>query len=60
MKAKLTEEEKEILDSFEKGDSSSICRKKFARRSPFDVSGLDKNISRKEILDAIHESRKRA
>ncbi|MBA4389610.1 MAG: prevent-host-death protein [Syntrophus sp. (in: bacteria)] len=30
------------------------------RRSPFDVPGLSKGITRQEILDAIHESRERA
>jgi hypothetical protein len=36
-----------------------IAPKSPARRSPFDVSGLRKDITRKEILEALRESRER-
>ena len=60
--ADILEESKkeEIVIRRRKGDMFSIVPKAGVRRSPFDVSGLRKNISRKEILEAIHESRKRA
>lgn len=60
--ADILEESKkeEILIRRRKGDIFSIAPKAPVRRSPFDVSGLRKNISRKEILEAIHESRKQA
>ncbi|MDA8083739.1 MAG: hypothetical protein M0024_08815 [Nitrospiraceae bacterium] len=58
--ADILEESKkeEIIIRRRKGDMFSIIPKAAVRRSPFDVSGLRKNISRKEILEAIHESRK--
>lgn len=49
----------EIIIRRRKGDVFSIVPKAPLRRSPFDVSGLHKNISRKEIMAAIHESRER-
>jgi len=60
--ADILEESKkeEIVIRRRKGDIFSIAPKAPVRRSPFDVSGLHKNISRKEIIEAIHESRKRA
>ncbi len=60
--ADILEESKkeEILIRRRKGDIFSIVPKAPVRRSPFDVSGLHKKISRKEIIEAIHESRKRA
>lgn len=60
--ADILEESKkeEIVIRRRKGDMFSIVPKAPARRSPFDISGLCKNISRKEIIEAIHESRKRA
>jgi hypothetical protein len=42
-----------------KGDMFLIVPKSRARRSPFDVRGLRKDITRKEILEAIRESRER-
>ncbi|MBI5674968.1 MAG: type II toxin-antitoxin system Phd/YefM family antitoxin [Nitrospirae bacterium] len=59
--ADILEESKkeEIIIRRRKGDIFSIVPKAPLRRSPFDVSGLNKNISRKEIMAAIHESRKR-
>jgi hypothetical protein len=50
----------EIIIRRRKGDMFSIIPKSSARRSPFDVDGLHKSISRKEILEAIYESRERA
>lgn len=38
-------------------DKFPIVPKLPARRSPFDVPGLKMNIARKEILEALHESR---
>jgi hypothetical protein len=60
--ADILEESKkeEIVIRRRKGDIFSIVPKAPVRRSPFDVSGLHKNISRKEIMEAIYESRKRA
>lgn len=49
----------EVIIRRRKGDSFSIVPKSPVGRSPFDVSGLHKNISRKEIIEAIRESRKR-
>ncbi len=50
----------EIIIRRRKGDMFSIIPKSSASRSPFDVDGLHKSISRKEILEAIYESRERA
>ena len=60
--ADLLEESKseEIVIRRRKGDSFVIVPKPSRRRcSPFDVPGLKKNLTRQDILDAIHESRKR-
>ena len=60
--ASLLEESKteEVVIRRRKGDMYTIVPKsRSPRRSPFDVAGLGKNISRKEILDAIRESRER-
>ncbi|MBI2472523.1 MAG: prevent-host-death protein [Planctomycetes bacterium] len=60
--ADILEESKkeEIVIRRRKGDMFSIVPKTPSRRSPFDVPKLGKRISRKEILEAIRESRKRA
>ncbi|MBI2987194.1 MAG: type II toxin-antitoxin system Phd/YefM family antitoxin [Deltaproteobacteria bacterium] len=60
--ADILEEAKkeEVVIRRRKGDLYSIVPKSPTRRSPFDVSGLRKQISRKEILEAIRESRERA
>lgn len=57
--ADILEESKkeEIIIRRRKGDMFSIVPKMPIRRSPFDVTGLQKNISRKEILEAIQDSR---
>lgn len=39
-------------------DMFTITPKAPVRRSPFDVTGMGKNVSRKEILAALRESRK--
>jgi antitoxin Phd len=60
--ADVLEESKneEIVIRRRKGDMFSIAPKSPTRRSPFDVPGLSKKITRKEILEAIRESRQRA
>ena len=50
----------EVVIRRRKGDSFSIIPKLQSRNSPFDVVGLRKRITRKEILEAIRESRERA
>lgn len=57
--ADILEESKkeEVVIRRRKGDMFSIVPKSPVRRSPFDVTGLHKNISRKEIIEAIRESR---
>ena len=51
---------KEVVIRRRTGDLYSIVPKSPTRRSPFDVSGLRKNITRKKILEAIRQSRERA
>jgi hypothetical protein len=56
----LEESKKEaILIRRRGGDMFVIAPKASCRRSPFDVPGLKKNITRREILEAIRESRER-
>ena len=59
--ADILEESKneEVVICRRKGDLFSIVPKFPNRRSPFDVPALHKKITRKEILTAIRESRKR-
>jgi len=59
--ADILEESKseEVVIRRRKGDLYSIVPKSSPRRSPFDVAGLQKDLSRKEILEAIRESRER-
>ncbi len=49
----------EVVIRRRKGDKFMIVPKSPVHRSPFAVVGLNKNISRKEILAAIRESRER-
>lgn len=60
--ATILEESKteEVVIKRRKGDTYVIVPQPQRRRSPFDVAGLDKGISRKEIVDVIRESRERA
>ena len=60
--AEILEESKkeEVVIRRRKGDTFSIIPKLQSRNSPFDVVGLRKKITRKEILEAIRESRERA
>ena len=60
--ADILEESKseEVVIRRRKGDLYSIVPKSHPRRSPFDVAGLQKGLSRKEILEAIRESRERS
>jgi hypothetical protein len=59
--ADILEESKkeEVVIRRRKGDTFSIMPKLPIRRSPFDVVGLRKRITRKEILESIRESRER-
>jgi hypothetical protein len=51
----------EVVIKRRRGDMYTIVpRSVRARRSPFDVPGLSKDITRQEILEAISESRERA
>ncbi len=50
----------EVIIKRRKGDMYAIVPQfPRPRRSPFDVPGLNKRISKQEILEAIHESRHR-
>ncbi len=49
----------EVIIRRRRGDLYAIVPKSVGRRSPFDVPGMRKKISRKAILDAIRESRER-
>ena len=51
----------EVVIKRRKGDTYAIVpQPQRPRRSPFDVAGLNKGVSKKEIIDAIRESRERA
>ncbi len=61
--ATILEESKteEVVIKRRKGDSYAIVpRPRRHRRSPFDVAGLNKGLSKDEIVDAIRDSRERA
>lgn len=60
--ADILEESKkeEVVIRRRKGDIFTIVPKLPTRRSPFEVAGLRKKISRREIIEAIRESRERA
>jgi antitoxin Phd len=60
--ADILEESKseDVVIRRRKGDKFFIIPEARTQRSPFDVSGLRKNITRKEILEAIRESRERS
>ena len=60
--ADILEESKkeEVVIRRRKGDMFSIVPKAPITRSQFDVAGLNKKISRKDLLAAIRESRERA
>jgi hypothetical protein len=50
----------EVVIKRRRGDMYTIVPQSARpRRSPFDIPGLSKSITRKEILDAISESRER-
>jgi hypothetical protein len=49
----------EVVIRRRKGDLYTIAPKFPTRRSPFDVAGLKKKITRQEIIEAIRESRAR-
>jgi hypothetical protein len=51
----------EVVIKRRRGDMYAIVPQSARpRRSPFDVPGLSKSITRQEILEAISESRERA
>ena len=51
----------EVVIKRRKGDTYAIVpQPQRPRRSPFDVAGLNKGVSKKEIIEAIRESRERA
>jgi hypothetical protein len=51
---------KEVIIKRRKGDTYTIVpQSTSARRSPFDVPGLNKGVTRQEILEAIRKSRER-
>ncbi len=58
--AGILEESKtqEVVIRRRRGDMFTITPKEPTLRSPFDVAGLGKKISRREILGALRESRK--
>lgn len=60
--ADILEESKkeEVVIRRRKGDIFTIVPKLPTRRSPFEIAGLRKKISRREIIEAIRESRERA
>ncbi len=60
--ADILEESKkeEVVIRRRKGDMFSIVPKSQRIRSPFDVPGLRKKITRKEIIEALRESREQA
>ncbi len=61
--ATILEESKteEVVIRRRKGDMYAIVpRSAGPRRSPFDVPGMDKGLSKREIVEAIRESRERA
>ena len=59
--ANILEESKseEVVIRRRGGDTFTIVPKKSRRRSPFEVIGLKKTITRKEIIEAIRDSRER-
>jgi hypothetical protein len=51
----------EVIIKRRRGDAYAIVpQSPRPRRSPFDVPGLNKGVTRQEILEAISESRERA
>jgi len=51
----------EVIIKRRKGDMYAIVpRRSGPQRSPFDVPGLKKGITRQEILEALRESKERA
>jgi hypothetical protein len=51
----------EVIIKRRRGDAYAIVPQSArSRRSPFDVPGLNKNITRQEILEAISEVRERS
>ena len=59
--AEVLEESKrgEVIIRRRRGDTFVVAPKSRARRSPFDVPGVDRGTARRELLAAISESRSR-
>lgn len=49
----------EVIIRRRRGETFSVVPKSRARRSPFDVPGVGRGITRRELLAAIRESRSR-
>jgi antitoxin Phd len=61
--ASILEESKteEVVIRRRRGDMYAIVpRPAHPRRSPFDVAGLSKGITKQEIIEAVRESRERS
>jgi hypothetical protein len=50
----------EVVIRRRKGDMFTVAPKISSSRSPFDVPGMNKQIPREELLEAIRESREQA
>ena len=59
--AEVLEESKkgEVLIRRRRGDTFAVVPKSRSRRSPFDVPGVGKGITRRELLCALRETRRR-
>jgi len=59
--AEVLEESKkgEVVIRRRRGDTFAVIPKSRSRRSPFDVPGIGKGITRRELLSALRETRRR-
>ena len=59
--AEVLEESKkgEVIIRRRRGDAFAVVPKTRNRRSPFDVPGVGKGITRRELLSALRETRRR-
>jgi prevent-host-death family protein len=49
----------EVVIRRRRGDSFAVVPRQRSRRSPFDVPGVGKGITRRELLSALRETRRR-
>jgi prevent-host-death family protein len=49
----------EVVIRRRRGDSFAVVPRQRSRRSPFDVPGVGKGITRRELLAALRETRRR-